>query len=50
MDQKALKKNESSINKTTKKVAKEYVNGVSAKRKLMSENGDFLDDINLIDE
>ena len=49
-NQKALKKNESSINKTTKKVAKEYVNGVSAKRKLMSENGDFLDDINLIDE
>ena len=45
-NQKALKKTESTI----KKVAKEYVNGVSAKRKLMSENGDFLDDVNLIDE
>jgi len=45
-NQKALKKTESTI----KKVAKEYVNGVSAKRKLMSENGDFLDDANLIDE
>ena len=44
-NQKALKKTESK-----QKVAKEYVNGVSAKRKLMSENGDFLDDTNLIDE
>ena len=49
-NQKALSKNESSATKMTKKVAKEYVNGVSAKRKLMSENGDFLDDVNLIDE
>ena len=45
-NQKALKKTESTI----KKVAKEYVNGVSAKRKLMGENGDFLDDGNLIDD
>ena len=44
-NQKALKKTESK-----QKVAKEYVNGVSAKRKLMSENGDFLDDANLINE
>ena len=44
-NQKALKKTESK-----QKVAKEYVNGVSAKRRLMSENGDFLDDANLIDE
>ena len=44
-NQKALKKTESK-----EKVAKEYVNGVSAKRRLMSENGDFLDDANLIDE
>ena len=44
-NQKALKKTESK-----EKVAKEYVNGVSAKRKLMSESGDFLDDANLIDE
>ena len=49
-NQKALKKTESKVSKTTQKVAKEYVNGVSAKRKLMSENGDFLDDVNLIDE
>jgi hypothetical protein len=47
---KALKKTESKVSKTTQKVANEYVNGVSAKRKLMSENGDFLDDANLIDE
>ena len=44
-NQKAIKKTESK-----QKVAKEYVNGVSAKRKLMSENGDFLDDANLINE
>jgi hypothetical protein len=49
-NQKALNKTESKVSKTTQKVAKEYVNGVSAKRKLMSENGDFLDDANLIDE
>jgi len=49
-NQKALSKTESTISKRTQKVAKEYVNGVSAKRKLMSENGDFLDDVNLIDE
>jgi len=49
-NEKALSKTESTISKRTQKVAKEYVNGVSAKRKLMSENGDFLDDANLIDE
>ena len=49
-NQKTLKKTESKVSKTTQKVAKEYVNGVSAKRRLMSENGDFLDDANLIDE
>jgi len=49
-NQKALKKTESKVSKTTHKVAREYVNGVSAKKKLMSESGDFLDDANLIDE
>ena len=49
-NEKALSKNESSVTKTTKRVAREYVNGVSAKRKLMSENGDFLDDSNLLDD
>ena len=49
-NRKALSKMESKVNKTTQKIAREYVNGVSAKRRLMSENGDFLDDANLIDE
>jgi hypothetical protein len=49
-NKKALSKNESSVTKKATKFAKEYVNGVSAKKKLMSENGDFLDDSNLIDE
>jgi len=47
---KALKKTEGKVTKRAGKFAKEYVNGVSAKRKLMSEGGDFLDDSNLIDE
>ena len=47
---KALKKTEGKVTKKAGKFAKEYVNGVSAKRKLMSEGGDFLDDSNLIDE
>ena len=47
---KALSKNESSVTKRASKFAKAYVNGISAKRTLMSENGDFLDDGNLLDE
>jgi len=49
-NQKALSKNESSVSRTAKKAAKAYVNGVSSKRKLMSETGDFLDDSNLLDD
>ena len=49
-NRKALSKNESSVTKMAQKAAKAYVNGVSSKRKLMSENGDFLDDTNLLDE
>jgi hypothetical protein len=49
-NQKALKKNESSVTNKAGKFAKEYVNGVSAKRKLMSETKDFLDDSNLLEE
>ena len=49
-NRKALKKTEGKVTKKAGKFAKEYVNGVSAKRKLMSEGGDFLDDSNLIDE
>ena len=47
---KALSKNESSVSRTTAKAVKAYVNGVSSKRKLMSETGDFLDDSNLLDD
>jgi hypothetical protein len=49
-NQKALSKNESSVSRTAKNAAKAYVNGVSSKRKLMSETGDFLDDSNLLDD
>ena len=47
---KALKKTEGKVTKKASKFAREYVNGVSAKRKLMSESGDFLDDSNLLDD
>ena len=47
---KALKKNESSVSRNAKNAAKAYINGVSSKRKLMSETGDFLDDSNLLDD
>jgi len=49
-NQKALSKNESSVSRSAKNAAKAYVNGVSSKRKLMSETGDFLDDSNLLDD
>jgi hypothetical protein len=49
-NQKALKKNESSDAKQASKIAKEYINGVSSKRKMISEKGDFLSDKNLLDD
>jgi len=47
---KAMKKNESSIGRTATKKAQEYVNGISSKRKVISEKTDFLSDTNLLDE
>jgi hypothetical protein len=47
---KALSKNEVSTPKKASKFAKEYINGISAKRRIMNESGDFLDDRNLLDE
>jgi hypothetical protein len=49
-NRKALSKNESSSSPMTNRLAKKYVNGISSKRKLMSEGGDFLDDSNLLDD
>jgi len=49
-NKKALKKNESSDMRIGKKIAKEYINGVSSKRKMISEKGDFLSDENLLDD
>ena len=49
-NQKAMKKNESSIGRTATKKAQEYVNGISSKRKVISEKTDFLSDTNLLDE
>ena len=49
-NKKALKKNESSNAKKASRIAKEYINGVSSKKKMISEKGDFLSDANLLDD
>ena len=48
-NKKALKKNESSDARKAR-IAKEYVNGVSSKKKMIAEKGDFLSDENLLDD
>ena len=48
-NQKALKKEVSSERKANR-LAKEYVNGISAKRRVISEKKDFLNDDNLLDD
>jgi|TARA_B110000467_G_scaffold141156_1_gene141662 hypothetical protein len=52
-NQKALKKTESKIGREARKVgkfAKEYVNGISPQKKVITEKTDFLSDSNLLDE
>ena len=48
-NKKALKKNESSDARKAR-IAKEYINGVSSKKKMIAEKGDFLSDENLLDD
>ena len=47
---KALKKNESLATKKAGKIAREYVNGVSSKKRVIAEKSDFLSDDNLLDD
>jgi len=49
-NQKALKKNEVKVSRKASKFAKEYVNGISPKKKVITEKTDFLSDSNLLDE
>ena len=49
-NQKALKKNEVKVGRKANKFAKEYVNGISPKKKVITEKTDFLSDSNLLDE
>ena len=49
-NKKALKKNESADARNASRIAKQYVNGVSSKRKMIAEKGDFLSDENLLDD
>ena len=48
-NKKALKKTEGKVGRRANKFAKEYINGVSSKKKMIAEKGDFLDDKNLLD-
>jgi hypothetical protein len=52
-NQKALKKTEGKVGreaKKTVKLAKEYINGISSKKKVITEKTDFLSDSNLLDD
>ncbi len=49
-NQKALKKTEGKVGRRANKLAKEYVNGISPKKKVITEKTDFLSDDNLLDE
>jgi hypothetical protein len=44
------RKREKINNKESKKLAREYINGISSKRKIISEKQGFLDEKNLIDD
>jgi hypothetical protein len=44
------RKRETFTNNNTKKIAREYINGMSAKKRIITEKKDFLDDKNLLDD
>lgn len=49
-NKKALKKTEGKAGIAASKFAREYVNGVAGKKKMIAEKGDFLSDKNLLDD
>jgi intein/homing endonuclease len=46
----AERKRENFTNTNNKKLAREYINGISAKKRIINEKKDFLDDKNLLDD
>jgi hypothetical protein len=44
------RKRETFTNTNTKKIAREYINGMSSKKRIINEKKDFLDDKNLLDD
>jgi len=44
------RKRETFTNKNSKTIAREYINGISAKKRIINEKKDFLDDKNLLDD
>ena len=47
---KERKRDDRNLNTNAKKLAREYINGISAKRKILSEKTDMLDEKNLLDD
>jgi hypothetical protein len=47
---KERKREDRTTNANAKKLAREYVNGISAKKKILSEKSDMLDEKNLLDD
>jgi hypothetical protein len=47
---KERKRDDRNLNANAKKLAREYINGISAKKKILSEKTDMLDEKNLLDD
>ncbi len=47
---KERKRDDRNLNTNAKKLAREYINGISAKKKILSEKTDMLDEKNLLDD
>ncbi len=47
---KERKRDDRHLNTNAKKLAREYINGISAKKKILSEKSDMLDEKNLLDD
>ncbi len=47
---KERKRDDRTLNTNAKKLAREYINGISSKKKILSEKSDMLDEKNLLDE
>jgi hypothetical protein len=49
-NEKERKRDDRTTNANAKKLAREYINGISAKKKVLSEKSDMLNEKNLLDD